>query len=207
MYFDKYDNEINGCCIDDENDSFGNYDSLFGLGNQQKRAERKIKKAEKKLAKGKIKKAEKKLSKGTAILNKLQATQQKTIAAKQQVGDVNATKDYIKAFVPAQTESMQTTAGQIGGEAGATVVPSDLAQKQTLGGSAGDITYSGGGGSMDDLSSTLTGGEGETSTIDNPKELSGVTVTAKKPNWILYAGIAIAVIVVIFVIAKMNKKK
>jgi len=190
----------------DDTDSFGNSDSLFGLGNQKKRAERKIKKAEKKLEKGKTKKAERKLEKGTSILGKIQEQQSKLISAKQQIGDVNQTKDYIKSFVPAQTESMQTTAGQIGTEAGATVVPSDLAYKQYLQGSAGDITASGGGGSMSDLEST-TGGI-ETSTEAAPKELQGVTVTAKKTNWIMIAAIGAAILLVVFfVLPKLLKKK
>jgi hypothetical protein len=193
-------------CIDDDTDYFGNPDNLFGR-NKQKKAEKKIKKAEKALAKGQIKKAARKMKKATPILNKIAAQQQNIIGAKQQLSDINTTKQVIDATSTGETESPYTDAGQIGSEAGAVTYGSRAAQTQTLAGSSGDISGGGGGGDfMEDIYSTANEG-GETGlTADTAKELQGVTVTAKKTNWLLIGGIAIGAIVLVMILMKSLKK-
>jgi hypothetical protein len=202
--------------MDDEQDSFGNpenaqdfYDNFLGIGkrNKEKKAEKKIKKAEKQLEKGHIKAAERKLAKGTKLLNQVQKAQGGILAGANKIADINQTKDVINATLTAATESPNTAPGQIGSESGATTMPSNVAQQQTIGGSAGDISSTGSGGAIEDTDipdgTTTTG----LSTPDNPVELGGVTVSAGKTNWILIGVIIVVAIAVVIFIAKSHKKK
>lgn len=198
-------------CMDDETDSFGNYensaqvyDSLFGR-NKQKKAEKKLKKAEKALAKGQLKKAAKKMRKAQPILNKIQQEQQQLLGAKQQLQDINQTTNVINTTDTRATESLNTSPGQIGSEAGSTTMPASLAQQQSLGGANGGMSGGGGGGdSIEDVNSTSGI---ETSTEDNPKDLSGVTVTSKKTNIVLIVIVAVVAIAAIFFLPKLLKGK
>lgn len=211
MYRQKniVDSEMEDYILNDDTDSFGNpdvgvyvEDEFLGIGkrNKQKKAEKKIKKAEKQLSKGHIKAAERKLKKGTAILNKIQGAQGRTLDAAQKIGDINATKQVIDSTLTKSTESMNTAPGQIGSESGPVTMSSDAANRQTLGGGGGDISDS-------DTTSTEVGDTGSTlsTTPDKAKELGGVTVTAHK-NWILIAIIIVVVIIgVIYFVKKSNK--
>lgn len=210
------DSEVSCHCIDDNEDSFGNYEdsqqvynSFLGIGkrNKEKKAEKKITKAAKQLAKGHVKAAERKLAKGTKLLNKIQGDQIQVLTAANQIADVNATKDVINATLTKATESQNTAPGQIGTEAGATTMASNVAQAQTLGGSAGGVSSSGGGGSIEDTD-IPTGDTGNgLSTADNPVTLGGVTVSAGKKNWVLIGIVVVVAIAIVILIAKSHKKK
>lgn len=98
-------------------------------------------------------------------------------------------------------ESLSTPAGQIGSEAGQTVAPAASALGLS-GGGGGDV----GGDTMQDVESTGSARPSE-GDPNNPTELAGVTVTAKKPNWLLIGAIMVIAIFLIIYIAKRSKTK
>jgi hypothetical protein len=213
MYRQNYvDSETTYNCLDEDNEDFGfvtasTPDNIFGIKrNKEKKAERKIAKAEKQLEKGHTKAAARKLAKGTKLLNEIQSKQTAVQMAQQQIQDVKSKQGELEADLPRinavstkQNESLSTQAGQIGSEAGATTMPASSAALQSMGGGGGDIPQ--------DTSADYTPANGETSTDDAPKQLPGVTVTASKTNWVLIIGIAAAAIILLFVIIKSKSKK
>jgi hypothetical protein len=159
-------------------------DNIFGLGNKQKKAERKLAKAEKKLAKGNVKAATRKIAKAEKLLGKVETG----VSAKQPAIDAARLRSsaITNATNPAQTENLSTDAGQIGMQGGTPIMqPSQVGG----GGGGGDM----GGGSMDmgyspetnlanPTAENTTPSDEPTGDLATVKDLQGVTVTAGKKN-------------------------
>lgn len=209
MYNENYrGNDIDNSFIDNT-DSFGNVDELIsnsflGIGkrNKQKQGEKKLRKSIKQLEKGHTKAAERKLKKGTNILSNISKQQQGIISLQKLQSKINEDKMNINKTKPVldstnvqQTESLSTQAGQIGTEAGSTVIPAESSQLNS--GSGGGT----GAGDIDSNVNDLPTGE-----LANEKELTGVTVKSKKTNWFLIGIIIFIAIAGIVYFSKTTKK-
>lgn len=187
-------------------------DYLLGIGrNKQKKAEKKVQKAQKQLAKGHVKAAERKLKKAGRIQSQIAAAQKTLGGAIQSQKDINATAQNLNTMSTQANESMNTAPGEIG-LAG---MPTQQSQQQVAQSSLG-----GGGGGGGDFATmdAGTGGGGAagggssdepTGALAEEKTLEGVTVKAKKANQnkiLMYIGIGVAVLLVIFLVAKYAGK-
>lgn len=183
-------------------------DNIFGLGNKQKKAERKLRHAEKQLAKGHTRKAERKIRKAEGLLNQVQSGVDSHTPA---IDALRAKSQSITASTnPAITESMSTDAGQIGSQGG---TPTQYANSG--GGGGGDI----GGGSMDagytpetNLAAPTpennTGSDEPTGDLAAVKDLQGVTVTAHKGNkTLMLIVIGALVLLAVWYFSKKGKLK
>lgn len=187
-------------------------DNIFGLGNKQKKAERKLRHAEKQLAKGHTRKAQRKIRKAESLLSQVQSGVDSNNPAidalrKQSQSITSATN-------PIHTEDMNTDAGQIGSQSG---TPTQYAQPSVGGGGGGgDI----GGGSMDTGYEPQTNlaeptAENNTGASDEPtgdlakvKDLEGVTVTAtKKDKTLMLIIIGALVLLAVWYFSKKGKLK
>ena len=186
-------------------------DYLFGIGKRDKakKAEKKVQKAQKQLAKGHVKAAERKLKKAGRLQSQIAGAQSSLGAAIQSQKDINATQQNLNTMSTQANESMNTAPGEIG-LAG---MPTQQSQQQVAQSALG-----GGGGGGGDFATmdAGTGGGGAGGGSDEPtgalaeeKTLEGVTVKAKKANQnkiLLYIGIGVAVLLVIFLVAKYAGK-
>jgi hypothetical protein len=179
-------------------------DNLFGLGNKQKKAERKLAKAEKKLAQGKTSKAAKKISKANKLLGQIDkghTALDSSLATAQARAQINKATPNLNTMNPASNESMQTEAGQIG-----------------LNSQPATSYGGGGGGGGEDMSTGYTNeanpspeenltGDEPTGDLAKVKDLQGVTVTGgKKDNKIILYAIG-AVLLFLIITFVMKKKK
>jgi LPXTG-motif cell wall-anchored protein len=182
-------------------------DSFLGLGNKQKKAERKLAKAEKQREKGHIKNAERKTEKADKILSKYKAAQDKLISAQDKKQAIGDNKQVLDAQNTQQTESGNTTAGQIGEVAGqmSTTAP-------TMSGTGG-----GGGGDMSsgDLPMYPEATSGIPTDTNDPtkdpttqEDLPNVTVVGhpSKDNTITYVIIGVALLALVYFFFIRRKK-
>lgn len=177
------------------------YDSLFG--NKKKKAERKIAKAEKQLEKGHTKAAARKLAKGTAILNKIQAGQQATAAAQQQVQDTRTAQDQLAQNQSALSNPIQPLSSQPMSDIGSSM-------NNTGGGSMSTPETSGNIGADSAAPSTATNPDDPTGWLADEKTLDNVTVVSgKKGNKnmaLILIGVVILVIAIVYFAPKFMKK-
>jgi len=176
----------------------GYVDEFLGIGKRDKlkKAEKKQAKAVKQLEKGHIKAAERKGKKAEKLFTEYKTAQDKLIANQESKQAIGANKDVLNATDTRQTENPTSTAGQIGDVAGAM-----SSTAPTGGGSGGGELpyYPDAANPIPEEASGLN--PGETSTVDNPTELEGVTVVGhpKKDNTIIFI---IGGIVVLFLLYK-----
>jgi hypothetical protein len=182
------------------------YDSIFGLGRkrQQKKAEKKIEKAQIKLEHGDTKAAARKLKKGTAILNKIQAGQQATSSAQQQIQDVRDANQQLTTNQQLLNNPIQPLSSQPMSDVGS--------QGNTGGGGMGGALMEGtstGTGVESAAPSTVPGSDEPTGWLAEEKTLGGVTVTSKKSkgNAVLIIVIAVLLVIGLVYFAKASKKK
>lgn len=178
-------------------------DLFLGIGsrNQEKKAAKKIKKAEKQLEKGHTKAAERKLKKAGVAQEKVQRTQSATIAALNTQGAILAGKDQIEAAKVAL--SVPKADANVSAQAYDPL--NSLPQS-----AASNVTPESGGGG---------GGGGDTSTYSDPstdeptgglanvKDLPGVTVTNSKNKTGLYVVIGVMLLLLVTFGAKFLKSK
>ena len=226
-------NDFNGESVDEfceelEDTRQDHYDSIFGLGNKKKQAERKLRRAKPKLSKGKTKAAARLTNKATKLLGKIESGQQNTQDALQKLQNVNLNQTQLDrateaAFNPDTTsvtnplsvQTMSPTASQQGASAMPTPTPAQMG-----GGGGMDM---GGGGGMDMSeyaqgynTSSLTGVESQASDFadDEPtgalaetKVLDAVTVKGKRKKKGDIIVIIILAVVVIGAIVYFSKGK
>jgi hypothetical protein len=178
------------------------YDSIFGLGRkrQVKKAEKKIEKAQRKLEHGDTKAAARKLKKGTAILNKIQAGQQATAAAQQQIQDVRDANQQIATNQALLNTPIQPLSSQPLSDVGS--------MSNTGGGGMGGALMEGtstGVGAESTAASTVPGSDEPTGWLAEEKTLGGVTVTAKKGGNMMLI-VIVAVLLVLGLVYFMGKK-
>lgn len=80
-------------------------DSIFGLGNKKKQAERKLARAQKKLAKGKTKAATRLQNKATSLLNKISGGQDVQSQAVQKLSDINTQQQLLDQSLGAANQA------------------------------------------------------------------------------------------------------
>lgn len=201
--------QFNGYEVED----FVGADSILGLGNKKKQAERKLKRAERKIAKGKTRAAERLQNKAGKILSRIQDKQGMQVQLAGQLAAVNAGNDQAAMALRSANESLYP---QTQPDAPAPMPLSVQPMSNT--GSSSSPSMGGGGsidyGSISDTS-TLTGVESEapnTSPNDEPtgelakiKELPGVSVKSGKKGSV--ALIIIGVVVIVFAVIYFSKRK
>jgi hypothetical protein len=177
-------------------------DSILGLGNKKKKAEKKLKKAEKALAQGNTKKAERKIDKaikkGAQVADKNRGELAAQIKVTQEKVDAeNATKAAFKESVqrpPKLVEEIQP------------MDPITLPDSPDVPGSGLTTPISGGGGG--DMGGSYEyetqGGEMVEEQPIEGGELPPVVITNKKTNWLIVAAVVFA-LVGIFLYLKKRK--
>jgi len=178
------------------------YDSLFGLGRkrQLKKAEKKIAKAQDKLEHGDTKAAQRKLKKGQSILSKIQAGQQATSEAQQQIQNVRDANQQLAINQGVLDNPIQPLSSQPLSEIGS--------MANTGGGGMSGALMSGtstGAGVESSAASTVPGSDEPTGWLAEEKTLSGVTVTAKKGGSMILI-LIVAVVIVLGLVYFMGKK-
>lgn len=178
------------------------YDSIFGLGRkrQQKKAERKIAKAQEKLAHGDTKAAARKLRKGQSILNKIQEGQAATASAQQQIQDVRSANQSLATNQQLLNNPIQPLSSQPMSEIGSATGGGGMGGAMIEGTSTGTGVESG-------AASTVPGSDEPTGWLAEEKTLGGVTVTSKKSKGNAIIIIIIAVVLVLGLVYFMGKKK
>ncbi len=190
-------------------DSFSGYDTeelrenFLGIGkrNLEKKANKKLDKAEKQLSKGHIAAAKRKTEKAEKILEPLRNAQEKVLTLRDVKANIDANKIALDTTNPNVTESMQTQPGQIGANAGS------MSAVGSSGGSTGGYSFS-----PDDSNPATSISETSSPNSDEPtgdlateKELPGVTVTSGKNNTIIF--IIVGAVVLYLAYKFLLKKK
>lgn len=200
---DPYNVGNGGRVVDDYNnyeveDWCDDPDSIFGLGNKKKKAERKLKKAEKKLAKGNYKAAARKIGKANKILTGISDAQQQELQATDTLSVVNQQQGAIaKSLEAAQAESNPTLA------------PTSLSTQAMSNTGSSTGLSGGGGGYMPEISSNTgiesTASDEPTGRLADTKQMPGVTVFGGKSGNILI--VLIVAVVLIGAMVYFSKKR
>lgn len=210
--FDNLVDQDSGFDVEDFNEP----DSIFGLGNKKKQAERKLKRAERKLSKGKTKAAERLQKKAGKILDKISTGQQQQLGMIQKQADINVTQQNI-AQAREQAGNVIADAQEYYPTSLSEQPMSDIAS--SIGPSMQDYTSGvggGGGGSIPDFTQDLSGAESTasdepTGQLAQEKTLGNVTVTASKSKRSFQKTLPFiiigAVILIVGVIYFIRKKK
>jgi hypothetical protein len=176
--------------VDPVNDFLG-----IGSRNKEKKAAKKVAKAEKQLEKGHVRKAEKKLKKATKLQGQVLNAQERLRSAVQAETSIMTGKDAIE-----QAKQSATTP-QTGANPTAYDPVNSMPQSAMSSGG-------GGGGSLneDSYPDSQTGSDEPTGALAEEKTLGGVTVTAHKKNNAVLIGAGILVLLLIIFGKKIFKQ-
>lgn len=177
-------------------------DSIFGLGNKKKQAERKLKRAEKKLAKGKTKRAGKLIYKASNILGKIQQGNVGLLQQKQALQNIATQQGQLK------TEDQKLA--EINQANDTNALMNNLQMPSYSQSDATPMAMGGGGMVTENVDATpepMTMNDEPTGNLAQEKTLSNVNITSKKTNWVLIGVVILAAIIAIVFLPKLLKKK